>query len=138
MKKLILEKKIVLSAQIMDNSNYLVLDHPIDNELASFLRVMRERIRTYRCAIALRKHSHLLPIFDSLLQRLIENGLIQYLKEDSIKRFRDPLLEQIIVDVGPGIPTISALTLNNYKFMFYILIGGWITSCICFLLELHI
>lgn len=137
-KKLILQKKIVISAQILDNSNYLVLDYPIEDDLVNFLRVMKERIRTYRCAIAVRKYSRLLPVFDIFLQRLIETGMVQHLKEDAIRRFRNPLYEQIVADIGPGLPMISALTLNNYKFIFCVLIAGWITSCICFLLELHI
>lgn len=136
-RKLVETKKMVLSAQILDNSNYLIVDYPIEEELAKSLRVMKEQIRTYRCAIAVRKKSPFLSFFNLLLQRLIETGQVQHLKEDAIRRFRHPSHEAIVLDMGPGLPTVSPLTLDNYRFIFYSLLVGWVTACVCIVFELY-
>ncbi|XP_054279429.1 uncharacterized protein LOC128997775 [Macrosteles quadrilineatus] len=138
LKKMLLSKRFALVVQQIENCDYLFMDDPIDEDIADNFRVMKEQNKKYRCAIAFRKRSPLLPAFDGVLKRFIETGLVKHLKEDAERRFQKPAYKRILSDLDNGIRSkeIAAFTLNNYNFMIYFYAFGMLISTICFILEL--
>lgn len=133
---LVESRKFGLLAQTIDNSHILILDIPLEDDLADMMRVMKEPLMKNRCAITVRKNSPLLVHFNNALQRFIEHGLIHYFKEDSIRRFQKPSYDRILLASSANQRSNNVpLNMRNCEFTFIILVIGCTLSFICFVVE---
>ncbi|KAF5307156.1 hypothetical protein FQR65_LT00672 [Abscondita terminalis] len=113
----------------------------ITEDTVKNMRLMKEDLYWEHCVFMLRKNSPLLISLDSLILRLNEAGLAKYWEKKTIQYHMNFGVQNIVAyyrvsQTKEPPPLVVKLEWVHVEGVFVILIGGFVVSITCFLIEL--